>query len=163
MRRNKDEALQIYIAHTENRYDLPEKDEALRIYIARTGNRYDLPEAVAKALFYDEINDKLPIGLSVRKAKSAHRFTVIFQPSDEQHSEKTEFEIPAACLNNIHFRKLELNLTQESSHKAWRNNLIKNTQPDYSNYFSSFFSSPQQRELSKYSDSAEDNGLLGLG
>ena len=137
------------------------KDEALQIYIARTVNRYGLSKAVAKALFYDEINDQLPIGLSVRNAKSAHRFTVIFQPSDEQHSEKTEFEIPAACLNNIHFRKLELNLTQESDHKAWRNNLIKNIQPDYCNYCSSFFSSRQQGESSRYLDSAADNGLRG--
>ena len=140
--------------HTYEREPLSRED-----CINRTVNRYGLSKAAAEALFYDEINGKLPIGLSVTEAKTYFHYTVIFQSSDEQ----AEFEIPAACLNNIHFRKLELNLTQESSHKAWRNNLIKNTQPDYSNYFSSFFSSPQKRELSKYSDSAEDNGLLGLG
>ncbi len=125
-----------------------------------TMNRHGLSKAAAEALFYDEINGKLPIGLSVTKAKTYLHYTVIFQSSDEQ----AEFEIPAACLNYIHSRKFfDLGLTQEKGPYVWRNNLIRNTQPGYSNYFSSFFSSCQEGESFDDSYSAADNGLQGLG
>ena len=143
--------------HTNKKTALP-----LNKCINHTVRKYINFRPAVEALFYDEKGGKLPIGLSVTKAKTDGQFTVIFQSSDEQYSTKTEFEIPAACLNNIHFRKLEHNLTQESDHKVWRNNLIRNTQPGHCNYCSSFFSSRQQRESFSYLNSAEDSGLPGL-
>ena len=142
--------------HTNKKTALP-----LNKCINHTVRMYINFRPAVEALFYDEKGGKLPIGLSVTKAKTDGQFTVIFQSSDEQYSTKTEFEIPAACLNNIHFRKLEHNLTQESDHKVWRNNLIRNTQPGHCNYCSSFFSSRQQGESSSYLDSAADNKVRG--